>query len=291
MRTCLIFFAALLASFCATAQSQEKITEYFDKDWLVTTDPNAAAFYRTIEHSNLPYANGKLIIVRDYYVSGKIQMVAECSSISPSLKYQGKCLKYYEDGKLQSEAYYDNNFNIGRHKSFYPGGHLESEVLYRPAPLKTLYVHQYSEAGDELLSNGRGTIPLKSEKDIDQFIEIRDSVMHAMYEVNRITRDTVYYADKPAVYPGGLTALARDVRATLNYPKSARKARIEGTVHISFIIATTGDITEAEVIKSVSPECDAEALSVLRGLKRWIPGESFGKPAKTRFVLPIKFKL
>jgi protein TonB len=281
-----VFLFILLISFCASAQTNEKITTYFNADWKEIAGSNGAAFYRTVEKQ------GSLILVRDYFISGKIQMFAECSATSPSLKYHGKCLKYYEDGVLESEAYYDDNISVGRHKSYYPGGRLKSEMFYRAAPLKTLYVHHYSEAGDELLSNGAGTIQVRSASDFDSFEEIKDSILYSLFDVNKVTHDTIYYAtDKPAEYPGGLPALARDVKATLNYPKSARKARIEGTVYVSFIISKAGDVTEAKVIKSVSPDCDAEALSVLWTLKRWIPGESHGKPAKCRFVLPIKFRL
>lgn len=286
MKPCTIFFATLLLSFCATAQTQGKITKYFDKDWAVAVDRKLAAYYRTEE----PAAKN-LILVRDYFISGKLQMIAECSSTSPSLKFEGKCLRYYEDGTLQSEEYYEDNVSVGRHKFFYPGGQMRKEVRYRVAPLPALYVHYYSETGEDVLPNGNGTILLKSDGNVKQFEEIRDSVMYAMFDVNTVTNDTVYFAtDKPAEYPGGLSALSRDIGAALVYPKSARRAGIQGTVFVSFIIDKVGNVTESNVIKHVSDDCDAAALTAVAALKRWIPGESRGKAAKTRFVLPIRFK-
>jgi TonB family protein len=286
MRSCFILFVALLLSCCATAQTIGKITKYFDKDWATVSNSTQAAYYRTEEPGT-----GKNIIVRDYFISGQLQMIAECNGTSPSLSFNGKCLKYYADGTLESEEYYIGNVKTGRHKSFYEGGQLKTEVLYRTVPLKALYVHYYSSNGDEALTHGNGVIRVDSKDDLDRFEEIKDSVLYAMFEVNTTTHDTAYFAtDKPAEYRGGLSALARDVKATLNYPKSARRAGIEGTVFVSFIVDQEGDIREAKVVKSVSPDCDAEALSVMRTLKRWIPGESHGRPVKTRFVLPIRFK-
>ena len=60
---------------------------------------------------------------------------------------------------------------------------------------------------------------------------------------------------------------------------------------MQFVIDTTGKVVEPKVIKSVSPELDAEALRVVSEMPAWKPGMQRGKPVRVSFTLPVIFKL
>ena len=77
----------------------------------------------------------------------------------------------------------------------------------------------------------------------------------------------------------------------LHYPEKALKNKVEGKVFVQFVIDTTGKVVEPKVIKSVSPELDAEALRVVSGMPAWKPGMQRGKPVRVSFTLPVIFKL
>ena len=81
--------------------------------------------------------------------------------------------------------------------------------------------------------------------------------------------------------------LAQHVR----YPEEAEKNGIGGKVYVQFVIDTTGKVVEPKVIKSVSPELDAEALRVVSEMPAWKPGMQRGKPVRVSFTLPVIFKL
>lgn len=81
--------------------------------------------------------------------------------------------------------------------------------------------------------------------------------------------------------------LAQHVR----YPEEAEKNGIGGMVYMQFVIDTTGKVVEPKVIKSVSPELDAEALRVVSEMPAWKPGMQRGKPVRVSFTLPVIFKL
>ena len=81
--------------------------------------------------------------------------------------------------------------------------------------------------------------------------------------------------------------LAQHVR----YPEEAEKNGIGGMVYVQFVIDATGKVVEPKVIKSVSPELDAEALRVVSGMPAWKPGMQRGKPVRVSFTLPVIFKL
>ncbi len=86
------------------------------------------------------------------------------------------------------------------------------------------------------------------------------------------------------------------VYSNVNYPKAAAKAGVEGLVVVKFLINAEGRITEREIVRSLSDECDEEILRVVDFMAdlpdSWTPAEDDnGKAIKSYFHLPVKFKL
>ncbi len=85
------------------------------------------------------------------------------------------------------------------------------------------------------------------------------------------------------------------IGANLRYPEDAKKAGIEGTAIVRFIISKEGALENIEVVRSISPGIEAEVARVMnlmneKGL-RWRPGHKDGKAVNVEFVLPVKFAL
>ena len=77
----------------------------------------------------------------------------------------------------------------------------------------------------------------------------------------------------------------------LRYPTKSIENYEEGTVYVSFIIDTTGEVKSPTIVQSVSPDLDAEALRIVRAMPKWKPGMQRNKPVKVLYTLPIDFKL
>ena len=92
-------------------------------------------------------------------------------------------------------------------------------------------------------------------------------------------------------FPGGMEALINFLQENVKYPENAVKNDIEGRVLVQFIVDKTGQVCDAEVVRSVSEELDAEALRVVKSMPNFIPGRQDGKPVAVWFTLPITFKL
>lgn len=84
------------------------------------------------------------------------------------------------------------------------------------------------------------------------------------------------YAGMPE-FPGGMGAFMRYVADSLNYPDSARKARIQGRVIVQFLVTKTGEITDVKVARSVEASLDAEAIRLVKAMPNWTPGVKDGK--------------
>lgn len=92
-------------------------------------------------------------------------------------------------------------------------------------------------------------------------------------------------------YPGGMSELVKWMTRTLRYPQSAKNEDVQGRVLISFIVNKDGSYTDLKVEQSADPRLDAEALRVLKMMKRWKPGHNHGHPCRTKVAVPVVFAL
>jgi protein TonB len=92
-------------------------------------------------------------------------------------------------------------------------------------------------------------------------------------------------------FPGGEAELMKFISKNVKYPKSAQKKKIEGKVIVEFIIDTAGNAVDPKVVKSLSPELDAESLRIISIMPKWKPGTANGKKVRVMYRLPIKYRL
>ena len=92
-------------------------------------------------------------------------------------------------------------------------------------------------------------------------------------------------------YPGGAVEFMKWLTKTLRYPQQARDRKLQGKVVAVFYIERDGSVTGINITKSLSPECDREALRVLRMMPNWKPGIQNDQPCRTKVCIPIVFKL
>jgi TonB family protein len=92
-------------------------------------------------------------------------------------------------------------------------------------------------------------------------------------------------------FPGGLSELGRYLGRNIRYPAPARRANVEGKVFVLFVVSKDGDIRSPKITKGIGFGCDEEALRVVLGMPRWIPGKQNGKEVNVEYSLPIKFVL
>ncbi|HUF09298.1 MAG TPA: energy transducer TonB [Rhodothermales bacterium] len=85
---------------------------------------------------------------------------------------------------------------------------------------------------------------------------------------------------------GGIEGLQKRVK----YPEIAKKAGVEGTVFLQFIVDENGNVVDPVVIKGIGAGCDEAALEAIRTAK-FKAGRQRGKPVKVKFSLPVRFRL
>lgn len=99
-----------------------------------------------------------------------------------------------------------------------------------------------------------------------------------------------YRVDKRASFPGGREQMMNFLKENLVYPQDAIDNGIQGRVMVKFVVSPSGSIRDAQVVRSVYPSLDEEALRVVRSMPNWIPAEIGNEKCASYFFQPISFK-
>lgn len=105
--------------------------------------------------------------------------------------------------------------------------------------------------------------------------------------------ENIQTLDEPADYPGGRAAMMKYLATHVVYPQYAIENELEGKCWLKFVVGTDGSLSDIQVLRGVPgcPECDKEAIRVVKGMPKWNPGKIKGKPVKSYYNLPVIFKL
>lgn len=90
-------------------------------------------------------------------------------------------------------------------------------------------------------------------------------------------------------FPGGHIALVEYLSKNIKFPKEKEKGNVRARVVASFTVDKDGSITDAKIVRSQGEAFDNEALRVINGMPKWIPGTQNGKAVRVKYILPITF--
>lgn len=79
----------------------------------------------------------------------------------------------------------------------------------------------------------------------------------------------------------------------LVYPQIGIETGAQGKCYLKFVVNTDGSVSNVSVQRGVPdcPECDAEAVRVIRSMNSWKPAEHNGRPVRSWMTIPINFTL
>ena len=104
--------------------------------------------------------------------------------------------------------------------------------------------------------------------------------------------DKVYkVCEQMPTYEGGDAALMKYIGENLKYPEEAKERGLQGRVVVGFIIEKDGSLTDVKVLRAVDRALDAEALRVVKGMPKWIPGSQNGQHVRVKYNVPVPFRL
>lgn len=99
------------------------------------------------------------------------------------------------------------------------------------------------------------------------------------------------FVEEEAEFIGGYATMMKYIQEHLVYPQTAIEMNIQGRVQLRFVVEKDGRVSNVTVLKSLSPECDKEAIRVLNSMPAWKPGKISGRAVRQWCTLPINFTL
>ena len=93
------------------------------------------------------------------------------------------------------------------------------------------------------------------------------------------------------MFPGGDAALMGYLRDNMHYPTVAAENGVQGRVVVGFVVERDGSITDVNVLRSVDPSLDREAMRVVKAMPKWTPGKQNGSAVRVKYQVPVTFRL
>ena len=110
-----------------------------------------------------------------------------------------------------------------------------------------------------------------------------------------ILNERVYSTDEVDVqpeFPGGETAMYQWIEKNLSYPpEMADGPDVIGTVKVQFVIEKDGTVSNIQIMKSLYPLLDKEAIRIVRMMPKWKPGMINGQSVRVSNIISVKFML
>lgn len=108
--------------------------------------------------------------------------------------------------------------------------------------------------------------------------------------IDEAREDTAIFfiVDQKAQYPQGKDSLMTFIKNNLVYPSDGG---VQGRVIVGFVVEKDGSITNVDIVRSVHPALDEAAINFVNKMPKWIPATNNGKIVRSRYYLPILFKI
>lgn len=95
----------------------------------------------------------------------------------------------------------------------------------------------------------------------------------------------------PTFQGGDLTAFLAWMNTRIEYPVEALERGAEGKVVAGFVVEKDGTVSHVEILASPDPALAQIVQRTIAASPLWKPGETQGRPARVRFIVPFRFQI
>ena len=127
---------------------------------------------------------------------------------------------------------------------------------------------------------------------VKELCPIKDMENPEQVRLLLVGEDPVYQiADNMPEFPGGMIACLQYLARNIKYPVTAQKEGAQGKVIVQMVIEKDGSVDHVSIVRSITPELDAEAARVVKSMPKWKPATVKDKAVRCRYTVPVTFKL
>ncbi|MGL2995263.1 energy transducer TonB [Flavobacterium sp. TSSA_36] len=311
-----LLFSLVLMLFIThiNAQSNNKKLFYVDS-YLTTSNENNFEYIKEIEDYDSKKNEYK---VKIYYKSGQIYLIGTTTD-KDRVKFEGKCLYYFENGKKRRVANYVEDRPFGKQFYYHENGVFKAEtevVLSKDKKnATTKIINYYDENNVQKVINGEGEY---LEDDYRNKATSKGMVREALKEglwhgemkaqkatfteqyskgklvegvsIDSLSNKFIYTEIEERAHPRkGFNSFYNYLKNNSLVPKTI-EGEIQGQIILNLYISDTGKITKVATYNEDKLGITANAIQLISQYENWIPGKHRGITVKTHFTLPITFK-
>ena len=122
-------------------------------------------------------------------------------------------------------------------------------------------------------------------------VDIRDIAEQKIIIEAPVKEQIFDHVEQMPAFPGGPDELMKWLGNNIVYPTIASEQGIQGRVVLKFVVRPDGSIDDVQIVKSLEPSCDREAVRAVKKMPKWIPGRQNGIAVNVWFNLPVQFRL
>lgn len=97
--------------------------------------------------------------------------------------------------------------------------------------------------------------------------------------------------EENAQFPGGDEACFKWLSEHIKYPSICQEQGVQGRVIVSFVVNKDGSIVDVKTVRTPDPNLAKEAERVVKEMPKWKPARQGNKTVRSRFNLPVMFRL
>jgi periplasmic protein TonB len=170
-----------------------------------------------------------------------------------------------------------------------PPVELEKQLDFREFVITDEVVETRLNTQEDVKDTKAGNQDIKDVEETFKEPEIKQPTIVTPKEPEKIET----FVEEEAEFPGGYAEMMKYFGQNMKYPEMAVQAGIEGKANVRFVVEKDGSIGNVTVQKGVPncPECDKEAVRVIKSMPRWKPGKIGGKSVRSYYSMPVSFKL
>ncbi len=238
----------------------------------------------TKDTTNFTDANGKkqgkwIILNRDVHKEcfKDDQKVEEGKYLDS--KKTGPWKEYYCNSNVKSVVTYENNRPNGYAKMYHENGKISFIKEFKNSEAVGIWM-KFDKKGN-LVSQ----LNTRDKKDSLNLIYLlyREEVFQQLEDEIFID----YGEDHDAIFTEG--TLNQFVAKNYKYPDSAFELGLQGKIYVKFAIEIDGTVTDVKIVRGLPdcPECDLEAIKLMKSMPNWIPAVKDRKRVKSYMQFPI----
>lgn len=219
----------------------------------------------------------------EYAVKGNKEAVSLKGSITDDGTFE--IYEYGTDGN-KTGYYFTGQFNPDDFRGHYYSTKSKLDMSFEAAPIDYgLPIIEDTE--NEILDEIEDGIDIPLSDEDDEYVSVDDEPLSEEADDDKIYE----MVEENAQFPGGDDACFNWLSEHIQYPSVCKEQGVQGRVLVSFVINKDGSVVDVETVRSPDPNLSKEAERVVKMMPKWKPARQGDKIVRSRFCLPIMFRL